>query len=141
MGTPVGVSAYPLVLLLLLVGCSGGGSESVSAPAAPRTSLVVEVKADAAVAPSRLTLACDPPAGEHPDPQQACRDLAAVEDPFAPIPPGSTCTELYGGPQTATVRGTYRGRPVDVAMSRTDGCEVAQWDAVGALLPPVIGAR
>ena len=124
----------PLVLALLLSGC-GGAAETASQ--GPVTELVVEFRADAAVAPTTLRLRCDPPSGEHPDPPQACADRARQPAPFAPLPPDQVCTEVYGGPQTATVRGTYRGEPVLVDLARTDGCRAAQWDLLGALLPPV----
>ncbi len=108
-----------------------GGPDSASAPdtvAPPATSLVVEQGGQ------RVTLTCDPPGGDHPDPAAACRDLAAQDDPFAPVPADAFCTEQYGGPQTATVRGSYQGQPVDLSLSRVDGCRIAQWDRLGALL-------
>lgn len=123
-----------LVLALLLSGC---GEAAETASQGPGTELVVEFRADAAVAATTLRLRCDPPSGEHPDPPRACADLARGPAPFAPLPPDQVCTEVYGGPQTATVRGTYRGEPVMVDLARTDGCRTAQWDLLGALLPPV----
>lgn len=122
-----------LVLAMLLTGC-GGAAETASQGG---TELVVEFRADAAVAATTLRLRCDPPSGEHPDPPRACADLAREPAPFAPLPPDQVCTEIYGGPQTATVRGSYRGEPVMVDLARTDGCRTAQWDLLGALLPPV----
>jgi len=129
-------------LALLLTGC-GGGAADTAAPGQQgggRTELVVEVRADGRVAATRLTLACDPPSGEHPDPPAACADLAQEREPFGALPQGQACTEIYGGPQTATVRGTYRGADVQLELSRTDGCRIAQWDRLGALLPPVAEA-
>ena len=128
--------------LLLLPACAGTPRESdVAVPSADaRTELVVSFRADPKVAPSVTTLRCDPPDGEHPDPTKACADLAAELDPFHSVSADSLCTEIFGGPQTATVRGTYRGRDVVLDLSRTDGCTTAQWDRLGALLPPVIGA-
>ena len=128
----------PLALLPLLLLAACAGQDSVSAPpaSAPATSLVVEVRADQGADPVRWTLVCDPAGGDHPDPAAACRHLAAATEPFAPIPADALCTQQYGGPQTATVRGTYRGEPVDLALSRTDGCRIAQWDALGPLLAP-----
>ncbi|MDE8587618.1 MULTISPECIES: serine protease inhibitor [Micrococcaceae] len=65
--------------------------------------------------------------------------LAAVErfgeDIFFPKPgPPKLCTQQYGGPQVAVVTGMYRGRAVHAAFSRTDGCEIARWKAMGPLL-------
>jgi len=81
-----------------------------------------------------LTLTCDPAGGDHPDPEAACRALDALEHPFAPVPADTACTEIYGGPQTARVTGTYRGQPVHATFNRTNGCEIARWDGHVALL-------
>lgn len=127
--------ALSLVLLLLLLAGCAGNEETVST--APGTSLEISYTAEEGAAPGRWTLTCDPAGGTHPDAASACRDLAAAGEPFAPIPADAMCTEIYGGPQTATVRGTFRGAPVDLELSRVNGCFVAQWERLGALLPPL----
>ena len=53
-----------------------------------------------------------------------------TEDP----PKDQVCTQVYGGPQKATVTGRIRGRPVQATITRTNGCSIAQWDALVALL-------
>ncbi|MCF3140663.1 serine protease inhibitor [Paenarthrobacter sp. AR 02] len=65
--------------------------------------------------------------------------LAAVEqfgeEIFFPEPrPDRICTQQYGGPQVAVVKGWFRGRKVHSHFSRTDGCEIARWKALAALL-------
>ena len=80
------------------------------------------------------SLSCDPPGGDHPDPEGACLALGRLKAPFAPVPKGTACTDIYGGPQTARVTGTFRGEPVDAEFSRTDGCQIGRWDAHVALL-------
>jgi hypothetical protein len=84
-------------------------------------------------------LRCHPGGGSHPDVSGACRKLDRGttwgKDPFAPVPPGTMCTMLYGGPATAHVTGTWAGRPVDAKFDRADGCEIARWDALVPLLP------
>jgi hypothetical protein len=77
-----------------------------------------------------------------PDPVAA---LAAVEKHgeaiFFPKPgPPKLCTQQYGGPQVAVVSGTFHGRPVESVFSRTDGCEIARWKAMGPLLGSAGGA-
>jgi len=79
-------------------------------------------------------LTCDPAGGDHPDPVAACRALDELDDPFAPVPDGQACTEIYGGPQTAVVTGTFRGRSVEAVFDRTNGCQISRWDAHLALL-------
>ena len=136
-----------LAVLLSVAACSSGGDTvrtassppPVSPPAAV-TELVVEATAGSGSAPVRATLICDPPGGDHPAAEQACADLAAQPSPLAPLPADLGCTEQYGGPQTAVVRGTYRGEPVELELSRTNGCRIAQWDALGVLLSALVPA-
>jgi hypothetical protein len=77
-----------------------------------------------------------------PDPDAA---LAAVErfgeDIFFPKPgPPRLCTQQYGGPQVAVVSGTFHGRTVSATFRRTDGCEIARWNAMAPLLGGIAGA-
>ncbi len=65
-----------------------------------------------------------------------CARLARVQDPFAPVPPGTACTEIYGGPQVALVRGTFRGHRVWARFRRSDGCQIQRWDRVAFLFRP-----
>jgi hypothetical protein len=68
----------------------------------------------------------------------ACRRarvLAAFLD-VAP-PPDRICTQVYGGPQTARVRGRIGSRVIDRRFSRRDGCEIADWTRAALLLPRV----
>ena len=125
-----------LLLPLLLVAACGGGTDTVrSEPDEPATSLVVEYTADEGAPVQRWTLTCDPVGGDHPEAEAACEKLAAAEQPFTPVPSDAICTEQYGGPQKATVRGTYQGEQVDLELSRINGCYISQWDALVPLVP------
>jgi hypothetical protein len=120
---------------LLLVACGTAGSgDSPGSPSAGLTRLTVTARESPAADAQSWTLACDPADGSHPDPVAACVALAAAADPFSPTPPDQACTMIYGGPQTATIVGTYRGRPVNASYSRGNGCEIARWDAVAPVL-------
>jgi hypothetical protein len=79
------------------------------------------------------TLRCGPVGGTLPQPAAACRRLAALADPFAPVPADSVCSQIYGGPETARVRGSYRGKKVNAVFNRRDGCEIARWKRVSFL--------
>ena len=82
------------------------------------------------------TLRCDPAGGTLRGARTACSRLARLgADAFAPTPPGSACTQIYGGPQLAFVRGSLGTRRVWTKLRRRDGCEIARWNRVAFLLP------
>lgn len=90
------------------------------------------------------TLHCTPP--RRATGYLAGRDLtaacAALPAALVPPAPDQLCTELYGGPErlTITVPAATATAPVrSVALTRTDGCAVARFEAARALLP--VGAR
>lgn len=86
-------------------------------------------------APLRWRLRCEPTSGTLPNPRAACRLLASRRKPFAPVPHGVVCTQIYGGPAVASVSGTFRGRRIHARFSRQNGCEIARWDSLRLLLP------
>jgi Subtilisin inhibitor-like len=128
-------SLLPLCALAMLLGACGGEDSGDAAPAQPETRLRITYREDAD-ARTRLTrLECDPAGGDHADPEDACRHLDELDDPFASTPTDAVCTEIYGGPQTANVTGTFRGDAVDAAFTRENGCEIERWDRHAFLFP------
>jgi Subtilisin inhibitor-like len=81
------------------------------------------------------TLRCNPPGGTLPRTGRACRALASLERPFAPVPSGVACSEIYGGPQVALVTGSFRGRRVWARFRRTDSCQTGRWNRIAFLFP------
>ena len=133
-------------------GSSAPGSSSAaptgSSPATSGTpgasptgeGLVVEVDPGDGGAVQRYTLSCgDAPSGDLPDPAGVCAHLSGMADPFAPVPADAVCSQQFGGAQTARVTGSWAGQPVDLQLSRTDGCRISQWDELGPLLPGPVG--
>ncbi len=124
-----------VVASLTLAACAarpsdGGGS----APA--ENDLTVELDRGDGSPAERWTLVCAGAVeGTHPAAEVACAHLSGMDDPFAPIPDDLMCTEQYGGPQTAHVTGRWGGEPVDLELSRVNGCTISQWDGLGPLLP------
>ena len=53
------------------------------------------------------------------------------------MPSDKACTQIFGGPETATISGRVNGEPVDARFARNNGCEIARWDSVSALLAQV----
>ncbi len=80
------------------------------------------------------TLGCAPVRGTLPDAARACRRLATMSRPFAPVPKDAVCLQVYGGPQVAFAKGTYRGSRIWAWFRRRDSCETARWNRVGFLL-------
>ena len=157
-GRPRGVrTLLALVAMLALVtACAGSSGEARSVAGSPTTGpvdpaagggieqadndLIVELDRGDGTEPESWTLTCVGfVEGTHPDGEAACAHLETVDQPFVPLPDDAVCTEQYGGPQTARVLGRWHGEPVDLELSRTDGCRISQWDALGPLLPGPVG--
>jgi hypothetical protein len=123
---------------LAVTGCMGRSTSSGSSGRAPTvgaTALTISISPGKGDGLTKVwTLTC-PNRGTLPHARRACERLAAIKKPFAPVPKDVACTEVYGGPQVADVRGRFRGRPVSAHFSRTDGCEISRWDRVGFLFP------
>ena len=92
----------------------------------------------------RWTLRCSGaaplPGSTHPTAAAACALVDARPDVLMPPARNRLCTQQYGGPDVATVTGTLGGSPVDRRFSRTDGCQIADWEAAKALVGPPSGA-
>jgi len=87
------------------------------------------------------TLTCAPVGGTLPHRGTACAKLAALKAPFAPTPPDTACTQIYGGPQEALVTGRFRDRLIRAHFSRRDGCEIGRWMRVHFLFPDAVTRR
>ncbi|CCG03288.1 SSI family serine proteinase inhibitor [Blastococcus saxobsidens] len=154
----------PLLLFasaVVLGGCASadpepdgtGGAVAGSGGAVPDTGsgsgisqaendLRIEVDLGDGVAPQTWTLTCvGSVEGTHPRAADACAHLDGMTEPFAPLPEDLVCTEQYGGPQTAHITGRWRGEPVDLELSRVDGCRISQWDSFGPVLPVPVGVE
>lgn len=138
--TSLTVLALAVALPVLLAGCGAAESDTVT-PQAPvsatptaGTQLTI-VTNDGEGKVTTSTLTCDPAGGTLPDPDKACAALTAKgRTALPPVAKGMMCTQIYGGPQTATLTGTWQGTTVNAHFSRTNGCEVSRWEAMDGLL-------
>ncbi|HEU6445723.1 MAG TPA: SSI family serine proteinase inhibitor [Gaiellaceae bacterium] len=121
-----------LAALTLLVGCGGGDSNPD--PAGTELDIVVWPEGRSGDQ-DEASLRCSPAGGSLADAEAACLRLERMERPF--VRPGGqvACTEIYGGPAVAEIRGTFDGAQVDATFARTDGCEIAFWDRHQFLFP------
>jgi len=60
---------------------------------------------------------------------------AAVKRLVEGPPPDQMCTMIYGGPDRATIEGTFRGAAVSQSFHRSDGCGISDWE----LFEPILG--
>lgn len=130
---------------VLAAGASVAAAPGAAAAAAPVVRLTVRYDPGGPAAPRTATLRCGVRAVAtgylRASAARACR-VARMRAPLlATTPPEDrVCTLIYGGPQTARVRGTIGARAVDRRFSRSSGCEIADWNAVTGLLPRTRGA-
>ncbi len=111
-------------------------------PTAGATSLTIELTESPTGPSTSTTLTCEPAGGTHRDPAAACAAITAAGGAaaFEPVPRDLACTEIWGGPQTASVLGTVAGQPVRADFSRINGCEIARWDRLALVLGSTGGA-
>lgn len=120
------------VAAVLAAGCGSDDDEEQPAAAPALADLRVKVDRDGKGGePAETTTVRCSSSGESPQ----CEKVAALRlADLAPASGVTACTELYGGPQTATITGSLRGERVDLSFSRVNGCEIARWDAARPLL-------
>lgn len=136
-----------VLVVLALGGCgqaektgSGAGVDPGTAPAEPATRLTVTVMPNGTEAASmEYTLECDPSGGTHPLSKEACAALDAHPEALDPVPQDAACTMQFGGPEQATIVGTYKGEQVNARFNRAGGCEIARWDALAPMFKIVVG--
>jgi hypothetical protein len=140
-----------LSALALLAGCGAPSGDDApptvpgEAPAlrpTPKGSLEITVRDDRGTA--RASLRCSPGADRTTGylrlerPPELCRRLGELKGTLvSPAPPGRACAEVYGGPAEAEITGRLDGRVVDRRLTRTDACQITDWDRLDVLLPEV----
>jgi hypothetical protein len=127
----------PALIAVALLGAACGSDEPSPASSGHADladlTITVDRDGDKSAPPRQLTLTCKAPTDS-----DACGAAAGVSAAdLAPTPDGTACTQIFGGPQTATIKGTIRGDAVDASFSRKDGCEIERWARVDPLLAQV----
>jgi len=137
----VRITAWLLALTVLVIGCAQSPAATPAPASSPPSELMVAIHRGGSSPTESYRLGCGTTVpGNHPAGAAACAHLARLAHPFAALPTDQMCSQIYGGPQTAHVTGRWRGSPVDLRLSRVDGCRVEQWNSLGPLLPGPVGA-
>ena len=125
------ILAVAAVLMVTLAGC-GGRTDGVDGPAT-----VVDLTYSAGGAVKTQTLDCVGTAAEQGASCALLKKLPASA--FEPVPKDAMCTMIYGGPETATIKGQIDGKKVDAKFSRTNGCEIDRFKKVEPLFAEMAG--
>jgi hypothetical protein len=105
-------------------------------PSGASTMLVIDVNAGPNGPAQQWWLAAEPPLGTHPRLEEACRLLREFDDdddPFAPF--NGPSIQQWFGPESATVRGFWRGRWIQAHFEVNDGGEYNRWKRLVPVLP------
>lgn len=107
--------------------------------AATNVRLEVALYPDGTTLGSQYSLECSGAevigASQAPNPASACQAIEENPQLLSPQRPANQmCTEIYGGPDRAVVTGTLNGKQINTEFTRTNGCFIAEWDALSPLL-------
>lgn len=124
------VALLACLTALGVVGCGSSDEQAAAPPTVADLTVTVDPDGDGAKDPQTATVTCATAGAS-----KACRAADGIEaKTFEPVAGNVACTEQYGGPETATVKGTLHGEPIDAKFSRVNGCEISRWEQAAGLL-------
>ncbi len=109
---------------LAVAGCGSDSEDEGDTAGSTGTGLEVTLDIDGEGGKPARTMQCG---------SSTCNGPLSASD-FEPVPPATPCTEIFGGPETATITGTLDGESVEARLSRANGCEIERFDRFIALL-------
>jgi len=120
-----------LAMLAAVIGC-GGAKDDEAASTASLADLTVTVDPDGKGSKEAKTADVRCASADDSD---VCKSVDGMKpEVFEPVPGDTACTQQYGGPETATVKGTLHGETIDAKFSRVNGCEISRWEQAAPLL-------
>jgi hypothetical protein len=125
------------VLVVLMIPCSTAVTVAAAGRPRPVVQLTMTVypRGHAHPGAQRYGLTCRPDSGNVPHVVRACRRLLALSHPFAPVPPGTICSHIALGPQTALVVGRVGAQRIWARLRLAGSCEIARWRRLAAVVP------
>ncbi len=130
-------AGLPVIALAILLAAAGCGDEEDPTSGDPFG------EGDAALT---VTLDPDGPDGQEEELSEEvnCEEASddapclAVQDletsDLDPAPADQPCTEIFGGPDVATVEGEVNGEDINAELNRSNGCEIERFDRAVPLL-------
>jgi hypothetical protein len=124
---PARTAAGALTAVAVALVAGGCGGDSTESPSGASTSLTVTLDVDGTGKQEAQQAQVSCPGDD------ACASVEGVTAAdLAPVKPTQACTEIFGGPEVATVEGTLDGEDVQATLNRSNGCEI---DRFGTILP------
>lgn len=122
-----GCSLAAVCAALAVGGCGSDDDEGEPGSRATELTVILDADGPGGEAERTETVSCEP--------GSQCTEIEGISPAdFAPIPPGAICTEIFGGPETATIEGSLDGEAVNAELSRANGCEIDRFDRFTPLL-------
>ena len=130
--------ALVAVVAVAIAGVAGGTASGSAKPVSLTITYWADEQAPATF--ERWTLRCNPLGGTLPNRRRACtRLLRLTVGSFAQVPSDAICTQVYGGPQKAVVKGTIGSHRTWASFRRRNGCEIDRWARFSPWLLPAGG--
>jgi hypothetical protein len=115
-----------LTALAFVAGCGGDDEQTASPPALADLTVTVDPDGDGPKEAKTADVQCSSAADS-----DVCKTVDGLKpEVFKPVSGMTACTQQYGGPETATVKGTLHGETIDAKFSRVNGCEISRWEQV-----------
>jgi hypothetical protein len=119
-----------LAMLALVAGCGGDDEQSASPSSLADLTVTVDPDGKGSKEAKTADVQC-----ASADDSDVCNTVDGMKpDVFEPVSGDTACTQQYGGPETATVKGTLHGETIDAKFSRVNGCEISRWEQAAPLL-------
>jgi hypothetical protein len=116
------------VVALAVAGLLSAGCSTSDEPPQLTAHLTIHVQKDAKSPEKTAVLICP---GRKPIERDVCAALDVVAPKvFEPVSENRVCTMIYGGPATATMRGTYDDGLANATFNEANGCEIGRWNQV-----------
>ena len=132
------------VIWLAVAVLAACGIDAAGVPAAPaKRSVALAIRFDNGPRKvSRGTLTCrsgeERATGIARPAARSCAGIRKLAPRLISQPPKDrVCSMIYGGPQKVRVTGTIDGKHVDRIFTRTNGCQIADYDRLAAALPAI----
>lgn len=116
-----------LLLLPLVAACEAKPDEQVTVtPNFAAGELTLSVLPSETAPAKALVISCE----EH---EAFCEEVV-TNKALQPVAATTACTQIYGGPEQATLTGEVADRSISLEFARNDGCQIARWDALAQAL-------